>query len=181
MTLQELKEEYKKYKPSMTVIKECSDLNLYALDIIEIINDSLKEYKKELKENKKMQKSAKIRNLFPFIFQEEVSGFYDKDNELIIEIAKEMQRQIERINIIIDKISDNDKYELLKLLEFISAYYSNNIDYLEKEREVLEFNIQNIYLSNDKDDTRKVLDEFFNEKINMFNRNTNNIEKSKKI
>ena len=181
MTLQELKEEYKKYKISMTVVKECSDLHLYALDNIEIINDSLAEYKKELKENKKMDKSAKIRNLFPLLFQEEVSGFYDKDNEIIIKIMEEMQRQIDRINIVINNISDANKNELLKLLEFITVYYSNNVDYLEREREVLEYNIQNIYLANDKIDTRKVLDDFFQENINIFNRNINNIEKNKKI
>ena len=181
MTKQEIQKEYNKFKVENSYIKTCSDLNVYALDFIEDIEDSIKEYRKELKENIKMKKEANTRNLLFFIFQKEDTSFYDSDNDLIRQIIEEMTKQIGYIKRIIELISEQNKNELLKLLEFLIYHYSINIDYLEKERERLEFSIQNIYFSNNIDDNREGTNIFIEEMLNKYEINTNIIEKTKKI
>lgn len=181
MTKQEIQKEYNDFKVENSYIKTCSDLNVYALELKEDIEDSISEYRKELKENIKMRKEANARNLLFFIFQKEDTSFYDGDNDLIRKIIEEMTKQIEFIKRIIELINDHNKDELLKLLEFLIYHYSTNVDYLEKERERLEFLIQNIYFSNNIEDSRQEVNLFIEELLNKFERNTNIIEKTKKI
>ena len=181
MTKKEVMNSYSDFKVLTDFIKTNEDLHIYALGLIEYIDDSIKEYKKELKDNKKMKKEALIRNHIFFIFQEEDISIYDEDNKLIEIIIMEMIKQKEFIKRIIELINKTQKEDLLKLLDFLISNYSSNIDYLEKEREVLEFKVQNIYLSNNNEDNREEISSFIEEMLNKYERNANIIEKKKKI
>ena len=181
MTKQEVSNLYKKFRFKNNYVRTSEDLHIYALGKIEDIEESINTYKKELKDNKKMKHDAMFRNLLPFIFQAEDTSIYEKDNELIESILLEMNIRMNDIKRLINLINDDNKDELLKLLEFIVSNYSDNVDYLEKEREVLEFTIQNIILYNENEDKRKETNEYIEEMLNKLEIKGNNIEKKKKI
>ena len=88
MTLKEIAEEYEKFKPDDYKVNSSSELYDYLMYYIDDISDSIKAYKKQLKENKAMYLDAKIRNFFFFIYQKEETSFYYYDNALIKEILQ---------------------------------------------------------------------------------------------
>ena len=137
MTLQELVNEYEQFKPKNTKINSSTELYERLLVYQDDIKESIKAYKRELKENKSMELDAKLRNFFFFIFQEEETSFYYFDNTLIKEIINEMYAQIENIKDLMLLVDDSNYKDLTKLVEFMIMHYDNNIDFLEKENYML--------------------------------------------
>ena len=86
-TITELKEEYEKFEIKSKHVNSLEEFLAFIIigidDTYEIEND----YKKEIKENKRWQLSAKIRNFFNFIFEEEEESFYDYDNNILEELT----------------------------------------------------------------------------------------------
>ena len=82
--------------------------------------------------------------------------------------------------LIIDKISNNNYQELLRLSEFTEKHYFSNFDYLISERSNLALYYRGIRTMNINDDTRKTFKAFFSNKINEFHKEKG-VEKHKKI
>ena len=181
MTLQELVNEYEQFEPKNTNINSSTELYERLLVYQDDIKESIKAYKRELKENKSMELDAKLRNFFFFIFQEEETSFYYFDNALIKEIINEMYAQIENIKDLMLLVDDSNYKDLTKLVEFMIMHYDNNIDFLEKERIKLELTMENVTLNNNIRDTREKIDLFVEQIITAYYERLINIEKMKKI
>ena len=181
MTLQEIAEDYEKFKPKESQVNSSSELYKVLLNYQDNIKESVKAYKQELKENKRMYLEAKVRNFFFFIFQEEEASFYYYDNALIKEMIREMFIQLENIKDLLLIVDDSNYQDVQKIAEFLMMHYYNNIDFWEKVRQRLEMSLENAILYNDLKDTREKINVFMELLINAYYEKIIKVEKIKKI
>ena len=181
MTLKEITEEYEKFKPDDYKVNSSSELYDYLMYYNDDISDSIKAYKKQLKENKVMYLDAKIRNFFFFVFQQEEASFYYFDNALIKEIIREMIFQRENIKDLLELNDDSNFQEIKKLVDFMMKHYDNNIDYLENERKRLELSLENVIYHNPLQDSREPMRSFMEQIIQAYYNKLIKVEKIYKL
>lgn len=165
-TITELKEEYEKFEIKSKHVNSLEEFLAFIIigidDTYEIEND----YKKEIKENKRWQLSAKIRNFFNFIFEEEEESFYDYDNNILEELTLLVLKYQSYFKKIAELANKDNYEELLKLTDFLTEYYNKEIDYYEYRRDKLEMELKGLCFSNSRyEDNQKVIDEFANNKL----------------
>ena len=165
-TITELEEEYEKFEIKSKHVNSLEEFLAFIIigidDTYEIEND----YKKEIKENKRWQLSAKIRNFFNFIFEEEEESFYDYDNNILEELTLLVLKYQSYFKKIAELANKNNYEELLKLTDFLTEYYNKEIDYYEYRRDKLEMELKGLCFSNSRyEDNQKVIDEFANNKL----------------
>lgn len=180
MTLEEIVDQYKNYKTSIE-IDNFKDFYSHLRSYQEELKESIKTYKKELRENKQMYLEAKIRNFFFFIFQEEETSFYYYDDAIVKEIIKEMKIQYENISDIMLLANESNYKDLLKLVEFLMMHYDNNIDFLENERKRLALSLENVIYYNELTDTREKMKVFMEQMLSAYYDSLISIEKIKKM
>jgi len=181
MTLKEITEEYEKFKPDDYKVNSSSELYDYLMHYSDDIKQSIKAYKKELRENKSMNLEAKVRNFFFFIFQQEDASFYYYDNALIKEIIREMLLQIENIKDLVVLNDDSNYQELKRLVDFMMKHYDNNIDFLENERKRLELSLENVIYHNPLQDSRDVMKTFIEQILQAYYDKLIKVEKIYKL
>lgn len=176
-SVEKIEEEYKNFKPKSNYIKTPEDL----IDLIDIkideIDKDIVEIDQEMKKSefKKIISSIKNKILFGEDFE-----YYEQDYDLMKEEYQLGADFIEYFRLIIDKISNNNYQELLRLSEFTEKHYFSNFDYLISERSNLALYYRGIRTMNINDDTRKTFKAFFSNKINEFHKEKG-VEKHKKI
>lgn len=165
-TLEEIEKEYEGFTPVSTFVTNRDELITFLGVGIDDTIEIERDYIKELRENKKDQIDAKIRNFFFFIFEQEEVEFYDEDNELIKELRCLVLKYRELYERMISIATDSNAQELVKLVDFLTKYYNDHIDYFEDERDRLELWYKGIRMYNSRhQDNRKVIDEFADKKL----------------
>lgn len=168
--IDKIEEEYKSFETkNESEVSNVNDFCSYAFTGICETKDIIKDYNRELRENKRWQLAGKIRNFFNFIFQEEEVEFYDYDNK-ILEDAIILTKQYAEIYKRLIVLADDDNYmELLKLIDFASIYYDSNIEYFEYLRDCLEMNLKGYSMCNSRySDTREEFGKFVDKKISEY-------------
>ena len=178
--IEEIEEEYNKYTSPTDFINTPEDLFMYITIGLEDNEENRKTLVKDYKNNHKFKLIDQARCLLFFGNRQELN-FYDEDNKLIedsISITDRQKDYFERISSIITK---ENYLELLKLVDFSTTYYNDNIDYLEMKRDSLEYAYKGICYSNSRyEDNREVFDEFMNKKIFELT-SEKSVEKIKKV
>lgn len=179
--INEIEKEYEIFSHKTEGLKDKDSLFLYLDAEIDNVDEDIKAYNSELNENKRMQLSAKIRNLLFFIFAEENTSFYDEDNNIICQILNLMYTNRKYIERIQELITEENFQELLKLYEFIKTYYDSNYEYLDLCRRQLESKTEGFsFIDYSEEDNREVIDEFFYKKLSCITKKEH-IEKKKKM
>lgn len=180
-TIEEIKEEYKGYKTKSDYVKTLEDFIAF-LDVgIDESDVGISDFTTEIHENRKWQVTAFIRNMFPFLFQEEDIDFYNYDNEILLEGVAMSTVQKEYLSTIKAISTESNYKELLKLTDFATDYYNSFIDYIESSRDILEMRFKGYTMYNGRCvDNRKPFNEFFMEKINELTQHMV-VEKKKKM
>lgn len=175
-SIQEIEKEYEGFTPVSTFIKNTDELVAF-LDVgIDDTKYIEKDYIKEIRENKRSQFDAKIRNFFFFIFEQEEVEFYDEDNEILFslrDLVLKYRALYERMKAI---ATEENREELIKLVDFLTKYYNEHIDYFENERDRLELSYKGISMYNPtKKDNRKVIEEFADKVLSHLETNKSKI------
>lgn len=168
-TIEDLETEYKNFETKSTDVnsleKFLNFINIGIDDTYEIEGD----YKKERRENKFWQFSARIRNIFNFLFIEEETEFYDYDNKILDELTTLVLTYRTYYEKMIELSNQNNYLELVKLTDFLIHYYSQHIDYYEYRRNKLEMEIQGYSFYNSKyENNQEVVAEFVEKKLSEF-------------
>jgi len=180
-TLEDLKKEYDGYEAKSTFIPSAEELSTFLEIGIDDFEEDLAGLRKEMIIDKKQKSGAIIRNLFFFMFGEEDLEFYDQDIMLVqkeISLALEFRQYFREIQTII--LPENYK-ELIRLTDFTTDHYNENLNYLESKRDSLELAQRGITSFNPKyDDSRGAFGEFIQEKIEEFTPKKQ-VEKAKRM
>lgn len=164
--LQEIEKKYEEYQTPTKEVRNLEDFLAYLEVGLDDTVEYEKDYRKELRENKRWKIEAMVRNFFFFIFAEEEIELYDEDNDIIqdcIEYIRMFREYYERIR---DLATEDNFGELLRLVDFSTEYYSSQMDYYEYLRDSLEILAKGIYVCDPKkEDTRKEFDEFMQKQL----------------
>ena len=180
-TIEQIEEEYQKYKKRAEYIKDYDGFLTYVEIGIDDLEEDIKNRLKEKSENLRWQLAGKIRNFFFFIFEQEEVELYDDDNQLIDELIALASFYIERFREIQERSSQENYEEFIKLIDFATDYYNQHFDYIESKRDGLELIYKGFQYYNYKyEDNREIFAKFFRQKINQISP-TKAVEKSKKI
>lgn len=168
-TITELKEEYEKFEIKSKHVNSLEEFLAFIIIGIDDTYEIEKDYKKEIKENKRWQLSAKIRNFFNFIFEEEEESFYDYDNQILDELTELITKYRNYFQRIIQIVNKDNYKELLKLVDFLCKYYGEEIDYYEYRRDELEMELKGLNFCNSRyEDNQEVIDEFAEKILKSF-------------
>lgn len=180
-TIKEIQEEYQKYKGKTDFINNLEEFASFMLVGLDDIEEARSEINKEKQENKKWELSAKIRNFFYFLFEEEDVSFYKQDNAILDESIQLTIKQEEYFQKIIEIASEENIQELVKLTDFCCEYYNQHIDYLESKRDALEYAYKGYNFYNGRlEDNRESFNRFFEQKMKELSPQKS-VEKTKKI
>lgn len=165
-TIAQIEEEYKDYKAKTQVVKNLDEFLTYIEIGIDDTEEYQRDYEKELKENKRWALEAKVRNCFFFIFQEEDVDFYEEDDK-ILEACISYTREFGEFYRKIQSIATKENFEeLLKLVDFSTEYYSNQMDYYDYLRDKLETIMKGFQLFNPNyEDSREAFTEFMQKQL----------------
>lgn len=165
----ELEEEYEKFEIKSKHVNSLEEFLAFIIIGIDDTYEIEKDYKKEIKENKRWQLSAKIRNFFNFIFEEEEESFYDYDNQILDELTELITKYRNYFQRIIQIVNKDNYKELLKLVDFLCKYYGEEIDYYEYRRDELEMELKGLNFCNSRyEDNQEVIDEFAEKILKSF-------------
>ncbi len=168
-TITELEEEYEKFEIKSKHVNSLEEFLAFIIIGIDDTYEIEKDYKKEIKENKRWQLSAKIRNFFNFIFEEEEESFYDYDNQILDELTELITKYRNYFQRIIQIVNKDNYKELLKLVDFLCKYYGEEIDYYEYRRDELEMELKGLNFCNSRyEDNQEVIDEFAEKILKSF-------------
>lgn len=145
-TRTDIENEYNDYKVEQKEVNSLEDfivfIEVMQYDLIENSNIT----KREIKDNKKGKIIVKLRNYFLALIGESEIDVYDEDTDILLDIA----RVDEEYNSFLEKIlrlaTENNFKELLKLVEFTSNYYNRYVEFVDKQREMLELELRGIHL-----------------------------------
>ena len=180
-TLEDMEKEYGEHECRIYTINNLKELESWILVAFDDISENIKVLRIDYRNNKDCKTMGIIRNLLPFLFEYEDVTFYDKDNKLIYE-AYLVNRMYENyFKQILHYSTEENCGEMAKLADFIMMHYDIDCDYIDNERDVLEYQRKGYgYIGNNCEDNSEVVHDFFIEKINELS-NVKGIEKVKKM
>ena len=167
-TIEDLENEFNHFEIISDFVVSYKDFIAFMYLGLEETYSIEKDYKKEMKKLKMGEFKAKVLNV---LFQDSETEFYKYDENIILELTDMLYKYREFYEKIVT-ISNEDNYkELVKLVDFLSKYYNEHINYFECKRDKLEMYLKRISMSNSKyEDNRDVLYEFADKKINIFDK-----------
>lgn len=176
-----LEAEYSEYRKKSDYIKSLDDFTAFTTILIDDIKEQQVDIITEIKLNYKDQLAAKVRNFFLSLFQVEEEDYYTEDNKILDEILNFMTAYLGYFHQIRENATEENYEKLTKLVDFLNDYYNQQITYYDSKRDALEFKVKGFYYSDSRwQDNSKVIDDFFNSKINKFI-TEKSVEKSKKM
>lgn len=180
-TIQDIEKEYENYKTKTDYVKDLENFIAF-LDIgIDDLREQRKDVTTEMHENTKWRFGVYLRNLLPFIFEEEEPEFYTQDNSILIEGLRMIILQKEYLEVIKDISTESNWTELLRLTDFATDYYNDHISYVETQRDILEMSLKGYRMVNSRyQDNREPFNEFMMKKINELSP-YKVVEKTKKV
>lgn len=180
-TLKDIEKEYSKHVCRLGTINNLQELRGWLLVAFDDISENIKVLNTDYRNNRNCMVIGSIRNLFPFLFKYEDVSFYEKDNKLVQE-AYIINKLYENYFRQIFNYSNEDNYkEMAKLADFIMMYYDKDSDYIDNERDELEYlNKGYGYISNCDEDNSEIVHGFFITKLDKLSE-TKGIEKVKKM
>lgn len=178
-----LEKEYKGFEKKSMFVKDLEEFIVFIETIIGDIKANNAVTKKEIKNNKRWKLEVKIRNYFLAPFNEVEIDVYDEDTKVLEEISKLDEEYLNYYRRILLVATENTYEELTKLVDFSREYYMNHLDFLEKQREMLELEIRGIHMYKPNNgDSRNEINEFIVKRISYYeNRFKNNKQYVKKV
>lgn len=165
-TIEEIREEYKNHIIKATYVDKLEEFIAYVDDGITKSDIGICGYATLLHQNKKWQVTGFIRNLFPMFFGQEDIDFYDEDNKLLEEGVQLAYTQKGYFQAMKEIATEKNYLKLLCLAELSVEYYNDHIEYIEIERNILDYKYKGYTMSNSRyKDNRKVFHEFFMSEI----------------
>lgn len=164
---EEIEKEYNGYKIKSTFVKSLDDFLVF----IEVLQLDLEQNnnitKKEIKNNKRWKIEVKIRNWFLALISEREVEVYDEDTAILMEIRSIDEKYRKFLEKILILVNASNYKALLKIVEFVNTFYDKHIEFLEKQREMLELELKGIHLisPNNGADSDE-LSEFIRNKLN---------------
>lgn len=167
-TVEDLDSEYEQFEIKSDFVVTYKDFIAFMYLGLEETYSIEKDYKKEMRKLKRDEIKAKILNL---LFQDSEIDFYKYDENIILELTDMLYKYREFYEKILTISNEDNFKELVKLVDFLSKYYNDHINYYECKRDKLEMYLKRINMSNSKyEDNREALYEFVNKKINLFDK-----------
>ena len=168
-TIEELEKEYNQYQIGENAIEDYEEFYAYLTKVINSISQNWEDAFNQISENNRWQKISKVRNLFPFLFVQEDTTFYDYDNSLLIEASDLFVHNLEYCERISYIASRDNFVELNKLLNFLLDHYEESINYLNFKRDALNAQYKGTSIVEPEYEySFKLVDKFANEKISSF-------------
>lgn len=180
-TIEDIEKEYNDFEYIPKSINNLEELEVWTMVVFDDIDENLRVLGIDYRNNKTCKVIGTIRNLFLFVYEYEDVSFYDKDNKLVEEayILNEMYKNY--FKQIIHYSNEENYNEMFKFANFLVMYYKKDLDYIDGERNDLEYTQKGYGCVNNKDeDNSLVVHDFFIKKINEF-KEVKGIEKVKKI
>ena len=162
--IEDIEKEYKEFQIKTDYIRDYKDFIAFMCLGLEETYEAEKDFKKELKNNKRDEVKGKIRNI---IFTTGLDlNYFKYDNNILIELMDMTIKYRKYFEEIIIISTEKNYQQLLKIMDFLRKYYGEHIDYFEYKRDKLEKYLQGIDMFNPKyEDNREVLYEFVDKKL----------------
>ena len=168
-TFEEIEEQYSNYQVGENAIDDYEDFYAYISRVIDTISKHWEDTFNQISENNRWKKIGDIRNLFPFLFVQEDTTFYDYDNTILVEASDLLVHNLEYYERIRELATRENFIELNKLLNFLLDNYEESINYLNFKRDKLNAEFKGADLVEpDYDYKFKLVDRFANEHISSF-------------
>lgn len=165
MDIEELEEEYNNFECRIDTINCLDELETYIKAIFCDINGNINTLKIDYRNNVRSKRMGYIRNLFPFIFEEEDLSLYDEDNKYIDELFLLNKIYENYFKQIVHHSNDDNYKEMIKLVDFLTICYDGNSEYVYSKRDEIEYRRKGVgYISNCDDNSEAVYD-FFTSKL----------------
>ena len=167
--IKELENEYNQYQIGENAIEDYEEFYAYLNSVINNMSRNWEDAFNQISENNKWQKISKIRNLFPFLFVQEDTTFYDYDNNILIEASDVFVHNLEYFERMNEIASRDNFIELNKLLNFLLDHYEESINYLNVKRDKLNAQYKGTSIVEPEYDYNfELVDKFANKKISSF-------------
>lgn len=180
-TIEEIEREYKNYQLYSTFVTDLANFSVFIENGIDTTKEELKVIQKEVKINNRLQRLTKLRNYFPYLFQERVVDIYEEDNQILEEVTELILSQKEKYERINSMVDDKNFKALAKLVDFSCEYYNQHVDYFESRRLALEYFYQGFtYYDGKYQNNIAIFNKFFDEKISEYSDQKSNVKKKVK-
>ena len=165
-TLEDIEKEYGEFEIKSNFVSNFDELITFLEIGLDDTFENEKDYVRELRENRRWRIDALVRNFFFFLFEEEDVEFYDYDNQILkdaIQMIREYRSLFTRMLVV---ASEENRLELIKLVDFLGDYYNRHVDYFDHRRDQLEMAFRGFQMYNSKyEDNREVVYQFADKKI----------------
>jgi len=160
----EIEDEYNSFKIKTTFVNTYKEFISFMYLGIKETHEIEKDFKREIRKNNIDEVKAKLKNTL--LSQNNDVSFYEYDNNLMFELIT-MILNYREIYINIIRIATEDNYrELLKVMDFLTKYYKDHINYFEHKRDKLEMYIKGISYNDSRyEDNQDVLYKFIDKKL----------------
>lgn len=180
-TIEEIEREYKNYQLHSTSVTDLANFSVFIEDGIDTTKEELKVIQKEVKINNRSQRLTKLRNHFPYLFQERIVDIYEEDNQILEEVTKLILSQREKYERIHSIVTDKNFVELTKLIDFSCEYYNQHVDYFESRRDALIYSYRGFtYQASKYQNNITVFNEFFDKMVNGYREEKSSVKKKVK-
>ena len=182
--LEEIEKEYENFTTDKPFITNLGELLVY----IEIGLDNLiEDQEAEEKEIRHLKRDMMMLKLMDFIMlnpieEDDDVNFLIKDIEAISKAVELANTQATYFARIAESATAKNFKEMLKLVDFATKYYSENMEYIDYLRDFYEFRRKgiNMFISG-KEDHTEVFDEFMQKELAKYEiEKTKPVEKIKK-
>ena len=180
-TIEEVEKEYETYEIKSDFVTSLEEFQSFIEIGIDDTEESIADTLKEIKLNNRAKLEIAIKNLFLSPFGMKMEDICDEDNDILKKVAAYTASYREFFEKILELADEGNFKELLKLVDFSTEYYNQQISYYESQRDALEYSAQGISFFNSKySDEQEVFQRFMDKKLSSYNP-TKSVEKVKKI
>lgn len=174
-TIEEIEKDYNSFKVKTDFVYTYKDFLAFMYLGLEETYEIEKDFKREIRKNKKDQMKCKIINTLLFQNDQNDIEYYEYDNRLMAELNIMILKYREIYQSIM-LISTEDNYkELLKMMDFLTKYYEEHLNYYEHRRDRLEMFLKGISMSDSRyEDNQDSLYEFVDKKLTEIYTNNSN-------
>jgi len=180
-TIEEIEKEYEEYKIKSDFVTDLEGFQAFMIIGIDDTDESIADTLKEIKLNNRVKLETAIKNFFLAPFGMRTEDLCDEDNDILRKVAAYTASYREFFERILELADESNFKELLRLVDFSTEYYNEQMSYYESQRDALEYSAKGINFFNSKySDEREVFQKFMDKKLSSYNP-TKSVEKIKKI
>lgn len=168
-TLEEIKKEYEGYELESIFVTDLDGFLIFIGNGIKESERAMRAIQKCIKIDSRLQKLAKLRNHFPFLFRMEEVDIYEEDIQILEKELDFVLGYKEKFERLFPLATDKNFSEFTRLVDFSCLYYNQHVDYFQAERDRLNYSYRGYTYHNDNcQNDIAVFDVFFNQKISEY-------------